>query len=105
MITRNPLIADVSFNAGYIDSWGRGTIKIYEACKVAGLPEPKIISLDGGILVTLFRQKIDQVDDQDAITKYFEAIQKEFGLLSERISLGNEKNIAFLRDNFGIISE
>jgi predicted HTH transcriptional regulator len=25
---------------GYIDSWGRGTIKIIEACKEAGLPEP-----------------------------------------------------------------
>ena len=30
---RNPLIADVCFKAGYIDSWGRGTIKIYEACE------------------------------------------------------------------------
>jgi predicted HTH transcriptional regulator len=25
---RNPLIADVCFKAGYIDSWGRGTLKI-----------------------------------------------------------------------------
>lgn len=51
---RNPLIADVCFKAGYIDSWGRGTIKIFEACKEAGLPEPEITSLDGGILVTLY---------------------------------------------------
>lgn len=102
---RNPLIADVCFKAGYIDSWGRGTIKIYEACENAGLPDAIIASLDGGILVTLNQQTSDQVDNQDAITKSFEAIQKEFGLLSERISLGKEKNIAFLWDNFGIISE
>ncbi|UPQ80871.1 hypothetical protein M0M57_11270 [Flavobacterium azooxidireducens] len=36
-----------------MDSWGRGTLKIYEACKNAGLPEPEIASLDGGLLVTL----------------------------------------------------
>ena len=58
---RNPLIADVCFKAGYIDSWGRGTIKIYEACKEAGLPEPEITSLDGGILVTLHTHLV--VDD------------------------------------------
>lgn len=61
---RNPLIADVCFKAGYIDSWGRGTIKIFEACKEAGLPEPEITSLDGGILVTLHKQSNDQVNDQ-----------------------------------------
>lgn len=104
-MTRNPLIADVCLKAGYIDSCGRGTIKIYEACENAGLPDAIIASLDGGILVTLNQQTSDQVDNQDAITKSFEAIQKEFGLLSERISLGKEKNIAFLWDNFGIISE
>lgn len=53
---RNPLIADVCFKAGYIDSWGRGTIKIFETCKEAGLPEPEIRSLDGGIFVTLYKE-------------------------------------------------
>ena len=32
---RNPKIADACFKAGYIDSWGRGTLKIMEACKDA----------------------------------------------------------------------
>lgn len=64
MITRNPLIADVCFKAGYIDSWGRGTIKIYEACKAAGLPEPEITVLDGGILVTLHNDLVDSLDGQ-----------------------------------------
>jgi ATP-dependent DNA helicase RecG len=36
---RNPIIADVCFKAGYIDSWGRGTIKIIDACKEAKLPD------------------------------------------------------------------
>jgi len=47
---RNPVIADVCFKGGYIDSWGRGTIKIMEACKSEGLPEPDFKELSGGFL-------------------------------------------------------
>ena len=54
---RNPIIADICFRAGYIDSWGRGTLKIINSCEEAGLPEPTITALDGGILVTLFKDK------------------------------------------------
>ncbi len=54
---RNPLIADVCFKAGYIDLWGRGTLKIIHSCREAGLPEPDIQELDGGILVSLFKDK------------------------------------------------
>ena len=50
---RNPLIADVCFKAGFIDSWGQGTLTIFEAFENAGLLEATIASLDGGILVTL----------------------------------------------------
>lgn len=35
---RNPVIADVCFKDGYIDSWGRGTIKIIDSCREANLP-------------------------------------------------------------------
>ncbi|MBA3632645.1 MAG: putative DNA binding domain-containing protein [Acidobacteria bacterium] len=54
---RNPLIADVCFKGGYIDSWGRGTLKIINACREAELPEPKIIEQDGGFLVELFKNR------------------------------------------------
>lgn len=36
----NPDIANALFSSGYIESWGRGTIKIIRACKQARLPEP-----------------------------------------------------------------
>src|SRR5665647_1956945 len=52
---RNPIIADVSFKGGYIDAWGRGTIKIIDTCKEAGLPEPEMLELDGGFSITLFK--------------------------------------------------
>ncbi len=51
---RNPVIADVCFKGGYIDAWGRGIQKIFDACKDQGLPEPVFEENSGGMLVTLF---------------------------------------------------
>jgi len=36
----NPDIANALFRSGYIESWGRGTIKMIRACKLARIPEP-----------------------------------------------------------------
>lgn len=55
---RNPIIADVCFRGGYIDAWGRGTIKIIDTCKLADLPEPEMKELDGGFIITLFKDKM-----------------------------------------------
>ncbi|PRZ19243.1 ATP-binding protein [Flavobacterium granuli] len=55
---RNPIIADVCFKGGYIDAWGRGTIKIIDTCKKAGLPEPEMKELDGGFSITLFKDNV-----------------------------------------------
>jgi ATP-dependent DNA helicase RecG len=38
----NPMIANVFFRAGMIESWGRGIEKITDACRSAGLEEPAI---------------------------------------------------------------
>lgn len=57
---RNPIIADVCFKGGYIDAWGRGTIKIIDTCKQAGLPEPELKEQDGGFSVTLFKNNLSE---------------------------------------------
>ncbi|MDL2266232.1 transcriptional regulator, partial [Parabacteroides sp. OttesenSCG-928-G21] len=57
---RNPLIADVCFKGGLIDSWGRGTVRIIESCKEAGLPEPELTEREGGFLVTLFKNSLTE---------------------------------------------
>ncbi len=36
----NPDIANVLFRSGYIESWGRGTLKMIKECELAGLPKP-----------------------------------------------------------------
>ena len=56
-ITRNPIIARTFFRAGFVESWGRGTIKIIEECKKAGLLEPKIEELTGGVAITLYKNR------------------------------------------------
>jgi ATP-dependent DNA helicase RecG len=53
---RNPIIADICFKAGYIDTWGRGTIKIIEACHEHNLPDPVMLEQQGGFLCQLFMQ-------------------------------------------------
>ncbi|GGB07395.1 ATP-binding protein [Puia dinghuensis] len=52
---RNRNIANVFFKAGYIESWGRGTNKIIEACNEAGRPEPIIEEEQGGFSITFLK--------------------------------------------------
>ena len=57
---RNPIIADVAFKGGYIDAWGRGTIKIIDTCKEAELPEPGMQESDGGFSIILFKNTLTE---------------------------------------------
>jgi ATP-dependent DNA helicase RecG len=82
---RNPKIAKVCFMAGYIDTWGRGTLKILDACKKAGLPEPEITESKGGIAVTLYARKEENPSGE---------VRNDFGMISERIRIDFGKEIA-----------
>jgi ATP-dependent DNA helicase RecG len=52
---RNELLADVFFKAGLIEAWGRGTIKIADELKKAGLPEPEFKEEFGGFAVYFYK--------------------------------------------------
>jgi ATP-dependent DNA helicase RecG len=58
-IPHNPDIANSFFRAGYIEAWGRGTIKIIEQCKEHQLPIPKF-SNNGNDFWVIFRKDIYQ---------------------------------------------
>ncbi len=113
---KNPLIADVCYKAGYIDSWGRGVEKISEACRKAGLPSPVIVERTGGIAVELYKSLAEkdpgelgnQLGNQLGNTK--ERIIAEMKTnpkvsatqLAEKLSMSItavEKNIQWLREN------
>jgi len=46
-------LADIFYKAGFIESWGRGTIKIIKKCQEQGLPEPDFEE-DHGVFVENF---------------------------------------------------
>jgi len=111
----NPLIADVCFKAGYIDTWGRGTLKIYKACKEAGLPDPSIIEKDGGIEVTLYKIDISEklrrsfVETSqkmnDDINHNLELMSSNYGVFIDFLAMDTDSTSEKLRRNFGETSE
>jgi len=101
---RNPIIADVCFKGGYIDAWGRGTLKIINSCKEAGLPEPEFTERDGGILVTLFKDvfSVEQLKKLGLNKRQIKAVLfvKENGKITnkEYMSSFNVSRITATRD-------
>jgi len=57
-IPRNPLIADAFYRAGYIEKFGTGTLRIIDALKEAGHPEPEFKEVSNGFIVTLYKEKV-----------------------------------------------
>jgi len=54
---KNVLLAGVFYKAGFIESWGRGTIKIVENCLEQGLPEPDFKEEFGVVTVQFYRDR------------------------------------------------
>ncbi len=52
MTNNPPIIADLFHRAGLIEKWGRGTNRVAEMCRVAGIPSPKYEEIGGSVLVT-----------------------------------------------------
>ncbi len=51
--SRNPKMARVMCDLGYVREMGEGVNRIFEEMALAGLPEPTFRSLDGAVIVTL----------------------------------------------------
>lgn len=60
---RNELLADVFFKAGYIEAWGRGTIKIVDACRKTNLPDPEFSELTSGFLVSFVKGAVETAQE------------------------------------------
>jgi ATP-dependent DNA helicase RecG len=81
----NPILASAFFKGGLIEAWGRGTLKIIDECRKAGLPEPDIEINSGGISVTIFKNI------------YSEEHLKDKGLSQRQINV-----ILFVKENGSI---
>ncbi len=63
----NPNIAKTFFRAGYIESWGRGTVGIIEKCIEANLPEPLFEENWGGIAVTFKKDESSEIKQKTSV--------------------------------------
>ena len=59
-VPRNTLLAKIFYYAGFIESWGHGTIEIVENCIEQGLPEPDFMEENGVMTVTFYKDKLNK---------------------------------------------
>lgn len=68
-VRRNLIIADVFYRAGMIENWGRGTNRVIDQCREAGISTPEF-RVVGNFTVVTFRVKVGQtaqVTDQVSV--------------------------------------
>ncbi len=51
----NPFVSNTLFRAGYIESWGRGTLNMVDECIKNHLPRPKYQNIFSGLVVEFFK--------------------------------------------------
>ena len=85
---RNELLADVFFKGGMIEAWGRGTVKIVDECKKAGLPEPEFREEFGGFSVHFHKAPLGE--------KWGESGEKAGRRLGERLGETEKKILALI---------
>ncbi|NLJ20253.1 MAG: winged helix-turn-helix transcriptional regulator [Bacteroidales bacterium] len=92
---RNPLLADIFYKAGYIESWGRGTLNIIDYCTSANLPEPEMSEEMNGFLLVIHKygegsEKIPETT-QKSPRKVPEKSQKILNALKENPFLSRKQ--------------
>jgi len=113
---RNPKIAKACFMAGYIDTWGRGIQKIINSCKDAGLPEPEIKEMNGGLEICINKATDSSGGLVDGLVDELVDIARELGSINDliastpvmntkRLTLAFGKITTQLHNTFGISSE
>ena len=88
------LIASAFFRAGYIEAWGRGIEKIYNECKVAGVPAPEINYEFAGLMIT-FQAKGEDVSGKTTRKTTQKTTRKILSILKENPS-ASRKEIALI---------
>ncbi len=99
----NPAIASTLFRAGYIESWGRGTVQIINDCINYGI-EPPIFSFDSGIRVDFVaNQPVNPRETTQKATQ--KTTQKVREKIIESIKINPKISRKELAETIGEISE
>ena len=88
---RNRCIANVFYKAGFIESWGRGIDKICYGFKDKGFAEPEFSHNSGGVLVTLYRKKNEELFAGNEDVKLGE--NENEGISSEKATENEESDL------------
>lgn len=91
----NPDIAKTFFRAGYVETWGRGTVNIVEYCTQAGLPEPVFEGKWGGLAV-IFTKKAGKKPWEETETTRGKDTVKDTLKDTLKLLSGNEHKIVEL---------
>ncbi len=83
----NPDIANALFRSGYIESWGRGTLKIIRECALAGIPEP-----------------VFSYETSDISVEFKKGIYNQERLATLNLNERQTKAIIFVKENGKIMS-
>ncbi len=109
----NPLIARVLYRRGIIETWGRGTIKMAELVKLAGLPPPEIEDA-GGCVTVRFRpsryippQRVghDLSERQQFLLELISARSDGVALREMRAALGDQPAEWEVKDDLGLLKK
>ena len=101
---RNTLLADVFYKSGFIESWGRGTVKIISECVNENLPEPVFESRGHLFSVIFYKIEFTEKSSEKSSEKVLNLIKnnpeititslaKQLGISTRAI----EKQIAALK--------
>lgn len=87
--SRNPKIARVMCDVGYVREMGEGVNRVFEEMKVAGLPEPIFKGIDGAVIVKLFNNASTRIlrKERDLEEKINENIYKQLNDKEKRVVL------------------
>ncbi len=99
----NPLLADIFYKAGLIESWGRGTLKIIDECKKQGLKEPDFKLNENYFSVIFYRMKKDVVDG--VVNNVVEnVVESRLKIILDLLNANNKLSAQELSAHFGISS-
>jgi ATP-dependent DNA helicase RecG len=90
----NRLIADICYKAGLVESWGKGTLKIFEEFKLRSLPAPELLEYAGGFQL-IFRN----TGDKPAISGDKPAISNTKFQIVELLRLQREMSLSTILDS------
>ena len=107
----NPLIARTFYRRGIIEEWGRGTIRMADLAKAAGLPRPEIEERGDCVTVrfrceeylTARETEGDLTERQDAILTLLRRSSRGLALREVRSLLGEQANGRRVREDLATL--